>query len=601
MFSRVAASTLRRQTPSLLTRTAVRIQTGSVSHAVRTFSLSTQKVPNPEMFCRQCEQTKDNYACTSLGVCGKTPETAAIQDALMEVVKSVATWAVAARAAGASPHELEEANVYTLKSVFSTLTNVNFSEQRIAEYIHDGMAIKTKLSDLVSQKGGTAPTANVAKLELASTLTPEDLEEYGRTVSIPVREERMGNEDCFSLNEIATYGTKGVCAYATHCYQLGSMDEEVMASIHQVLAKLSSDEPDMDGLLANVLKVGEISTKVLAMLDGAHASSFGVPEVTQVCTTAVEGKAILVSGHDIKDLHALLEQTEGTGINVFTHGEMMPAHSYPELKKFKHLAGNYGTAWQNQKFEFAAFPGPIVMTTNCIIEPRRIYKDRIYSMNEVGYDGVKHIGHDRDFSDVIEQAKKAKGFPRTIEPAQHLTIGFNHRVVVPLADKVIEAAKSGDLSRIFLIGGCDGSQWERSYFTELAEETPPDSLILTLGCAKNRVIHSEKLEGATLANGLPRVLDMGQCNDSYSAVVVATELAKALNCSINDLPLSLAVSHLEQKAAAVLLCLLHLGVRNIRLGPSLPAYITPNVLKVLVQNYNLMPTGGKCTKKFGLR
>ena len=600
MFSRVATS-FRRQAPFLVTRTAVRIQTGGLSHGIRTFALTTQKVANPEMFCRQCEQTKDNYACTSLGVCGKTPETAAIQDALMEVVKSVATWAVAARAAGASPQELEEANVYTLKAVFSTLTNVNFSEQRIAEYIHDGMAVKNTLSDLVLQKGGTAPTANVAKLELASTLGLDDLEEFGRSVSIPVKEERMGNEDCFSLNEIATYGTKGVCAYATHCYQLGSMDEEVMASIHQVLAKISSDEPDMDGLLANVLKVGEISAKVLSMLDGAHASTFGAPEVTQVRTTAVKGKAILVSGHDMKDLHALLEQTEGTGINVFTHGEMMPAHSYPELKKFKHLAGNYGTAWQNQKFEFAAFPGPIVMTTNCIIEPRRVYKDRIYSMNEVGFDGVQHIGHDRDFSDVIEQAKKAKGFPRTIEPAQYMTIGFNHRVVVPLADKVIEAAKSGDLSRIFLIGGCDGSQWERSYFTELAEETPSDSLILTLGCAKNRLIYSEKLQGATLANGLPRVLDMGQCNDSYSAVVVATELAKALNCSINDLPLSLAVSHLEQKAAAVLLCLLHLGVRNIRLGPSLPAYITPNVLKVLVENYNLMPTGGKCTNKFGFR
>jgi len=231
------------------------------------------------------------------------------------------------------------------------------------------------------------------------------------------------------------------------------------------------------------------------------------------------------------------------------------------------------------------------MTTNCIIEPRRIYKDRIYTMNEVGYDGVKHVGPGRDFSAVIEQAQQCKGFPRTIEPAHYMTIGFNHRVVVPLADKVIEAAKSGDLSRIFLIGGCDGSQWERSYFTDLAEGTPDDSLILTLGCAKNRLIHSEKLEGATLKNGLPRVLDMGQCNDSYSAVVVATELAKALDCTINDLPLSLAVSHLEQKAAAVLLCLLHLGVKNIRLGPNLPAYITPNVLDVLVKNYNIMPTG----------
>ena len=388
-----------------------------------------------------------------------------------------------------------------------------------------------------------------------------------------------------------TDGTKGVCAYATHCYQLGVMDEQVMTAIHEVFAKLASDQADMEGLLANVLKVGEVSTQVLAMLDGAHADNLGAPEITQVCTTAVKGKAILVSGHDMMDLKTLLEQTEGTGINVYTHGEMLPAHSYPELKKFKHLAGNYGTAWQNQKFEFAAFPGPIVMTTNCIIEPRRIYKNRIFTMNEVGFDGVKHIGPGRDFSAVIEEAKNGKGFPRTIEPAQYMTIGFNHRVVVPLADKVIEAAKSGELSRIFLIGGCDGSQWERSYFTDLAEGTPDDSLILTLGCAKNRLIHSEKLEGATLANGLPRVLDMGQCNDSYSAVVVATELAKALDCTVNDLPLSLAVSHLEQKAAAVLLCLLHLGVKNIRLGPSLPAYITPNVLKVLVEKYNIMPTG----------
>jgi hydroxylamine reductase len=401
----------------------------------------------------------------------------------------------------------------------------------------------------------------------------------------------MGDADCFSLNEIATYGTKGVCAYATHCYQLGSMDEDVMVGIHEVLAKLASDEADMEGLLANVLKVGEISTKVLGMLDSAHADTLGAPEITQVCTTAVQGKAILVSGHDMLDLLKLLEQTKGMGINVYTHGEMLPAHSYPELKKFKHLVGNYGTAWQNQKFEFAAFPGPIVMTTNCIIEPRRIYKNRIWTMNEVGYDGVQHIGPGRDFSQVIAQAQKEKGFKKTVDPAQYMTIGFNHRVVVPLADKVIEAAKSGDLSRIFLIGGCDGSQWERSYFTDLAEETPDDSLILTMGCAKNRLIHSEKLEGATLANGLPRVLDMGQCNDSYSAVVVATELAKALDCTVNDLPLSLAVSHLEQKAAAVLLCLLHLGVKNIRLGPSLPAYITPNVLEVLVKNYNIMPTG----------
>jgi hydroxylamine reductase len=368
------------------------------------------------------------------------------------------------------------------------------------------------------------------------------------------------------------------------------MNEEVMAGLHEVFAKLASNEADMNGLLANVLRVGELNGKVLAMLDEAHASTFGVPEPTQVKVTATEGKAILVSGHDLKDLEELLKQTEGTGINVYTHGEMLPAHGYPGLKKYAHLVGNYGTAWQAQKFEFSTFPGPVIVTTNCILEPRRMYKDRIYSMNEVGVSGVKHL-ESRDFSEVIAKAKECKGFLKTITPPQYHTVGFNHRHVLPLAGDVIEGVKKGDISRIFLIGGCDGSQFDRNYFTELAEELPEDTLILTLGCAKNRFIHSQKLLNQTLANGMPRIMDMGQCNDSYSAIVVATELAKALDCTVNDLPLSLCLSHLEQKAAAVLLTLLNMGVKNIRLGPSLPAYITPNVLNVLVENYNLMPTG----------
>jgi hydroxylamine reductase len=370
---------------------------------------------------------------------------------------------------------------------------------------------------------------------------------------------------------------------------MGKMDHSIMEDLHKVFCKLASDEPDMEGLLANVLKVGEINGRVLAMLDDAHATTFGAPEPTPVKMTATKGKAILVSGHDMVDLEALLQQTEGKGVNVYTHGEMLPAHSYPGLKKYKHLAGNYGTAWQNQKFEFALFPGPIIVTTNCVQAPRSSYRDRLYTMNEVGVDGVGHIGEDRDFSKVIEQAKSMKGFKDTIAPRYH-TVGFNHRAVLPLAKQVIDAAQSGALSRIVLIGGCDGSQFDRNYFTELAEELPDDTLILTLGCAKNRFIRSEKLMGATLSNGMPRILDMGQCNDSYSAVVVATELAKALGCTVNDLPLSLALSHLEQKAAAVLLTLLNMGIKNIRLGPSLPAYITPNVLSVLVENYNLMPT-----------
>jgi len=510
-----------------------------------------------------------------------------MQDTLMHAVKSVSLWANAAREAGVSEEDLHAANIWTLRAVFSTLTNVNFSEDRIAEYVQQGMTIKKDLEKLLSPE--TKPVGSVAEMDLLGK-SFEELEDFGHTVNIPKRQEAMGDEDCFSLNEIATYGAKGACAYAAHCYQMGKMDSSVMKDLHQVFSKLASDVPDMDGLLANVLKVGDINGRVLAMLDDAHATTFGNPEPTPVKMTATEGKAILVSGHDMVDLEALLQQTEGTGVNVYTHGEMLPAHSYPGLKKYKHLVGNYGTAWQNQKFEFALFPGPIIVSTNCVLEPRRAYRDRLYTMNEVGVDGVAHIGEDRDFSKVIEQAQSMKGFTRTVDPPVYHTVGFNHRAVLPLANQVIEAAKSGALSRIVLIGGCDGSQFDRNYFTELAEELPDDSLILTLGCAKNRIIRSPKLMGSTLSNGMPRLLDMGQCNDSYSAVVVATELAKALDCTVNDLPLSLALSHLEQKAAAVLLTLLNMGVKNIRLGPSLPAYVTPNVLNVLVENYNLMPT-----------
>lgn len=507
----------------------------------------------------------------------------------MHVIKSVSLWSVAARAAGATAAEMYDVNEWTLKATFSTLTNVNFSDERIAEIMRDGMRLKKKVQTMVATLGGTPPTHPIARVDLSGLSTIE-LEEYGRSVSIPIRMTAMNHGDAFSLNEVATYGLKGACAYATHCLQLGFVNEDIMRSIHEIYAKLALDEPDMEGLLETVLRVGRVNGQVLAMLDEAHTTAFGVAEPTPVRLTAVEGKCILVSGHDLKDLYELLKQTEGTGVNVYTHGEMMPAHAYPLLKEFPHLVGNFGTAWQNQKFEFAGFPGPVIVTTNCMLEPRKIYKARVYTMNEVGFDGVKHIGPDRDFSEVIEQAKSMKGFPRTIDPARYHTVGFSHRAVLPLADKVIASIKNGDLSRIFLIGGCDGSQWDRNYFTELAEETPADSMILTLGCAKNRVIHSEKLIGEKLANGLPRVLDMGQCNDSYSAVVVAQELAKALNCSVNELPLSLALSHLEQKAAAVFLTLLSMGVKNIRLGPSLPAYLTPGVLDILVKNFHVMPT-----------
>lgn len=482
MFTRLAVRGLTRNNSALAaftTRTVAsrRAATSTVSAAARAHgrnalpafstALSSSRsfstapsISQPDMFCRQCEQTNDHVACTTVGVCGKTAETSAVQDSLMHQVKSVAVWAVAAREAGATAEELHDVNLWTLQATFSTLTNVNFSEDRICDYIRVGSRLQKELQSLVSSKDGAAPTEDIATLNL-SEMDNIQLEAFGLTISIPERSEIMGNEDCFSLNEIGTYGIKGACAYAAHCYQLGQMDESVMEGLHQVFAKLASDEPDMEGLLANAMKVGELNGRILAMLDGAHATNFGDPEPTQVKMSATEGKCILISGHDMQDMEALLKQTEGTGVNVYTHGEMLPAHGYPELKKYPHLVGNYGTAWQNQKFEFAGFPGPIIVTTNCIVEPRRIYKDRLYTMNEVGLDGVKHIGEDRDFSAVIQQAQEMKGFPRTVDPPALHTVGFNHRAVLPLAEQVIAAAQSGALSRIVLIGGCDGSQWDR--------------------------------------------------------------------------------------------------------------------------------------------
>jgi hydroxylamine reductase len=464
MFPRLITSALvlPRSAAAFAGRRAARPSMGAVS-MLGSRAMSTDpasKITNPDMFCRQCEQTKDQTACTTVGICGKTAETAAIQDTLMYTVKSLSLWAVAAREAGATAEQLHEANVWTLRSVFATLTNVNFSESRIEEFCNDGMAHKKNLEGLVSKLGGTAPTGEVAELDLTG-MSGEQMETFGVSVSIPELQKKVDNADCFSLMEIATYGAKGACAYAAHGYQLGKMDDEVMTGLHEVFAKLASSEADMNGLLANALRVGAINAQVLALLDNAHADNYGEPVPTPVKMTATAGKAILISGHDMVDIDALLKQTEGTGVNVYTHGEMLPAHGYPKLKAYPHLVGNYGTAWQNQKFEFAGFPGPVIVTTNCIIEPRRVYKDRLYTMNEVGYDGVKHIGEDRDFSEIIAQAQTMKGFPNTVDPATYHTVGFNHRAVLPLAGEVIEAAKSGALSRIVLIGGCDGSQWDR--------------------------------------------------------------------------------------------------------------------------------------------
>ena len=572
-----------------------------MSYQTKYFSSKTEMNYVPDMFCRQCEQASGGEACISFGTCGKSSETATYQDFLLQVIKNLSAYCVAARKAGISEEELRSANIWSLQSAFSTLTNVNFSENRIADYIREGIALQNQVQTLI-QNNGEDNLPMIDFSDVSPNISNDAIETLGSTVSVLKIKEKLGDsDDSSSLREIATAALKGTSAYALHCFQLGFMDESnIIALIHEEWLKLatkSSDNLDDDELLATVLKIGEINATTMALLDHAHKSKFGTPEPSQVCVTSVKGKAILVSGHDLNDLHKILRQTEGTGINVYTHGEMLPAHSYPELKKFPHLVGNYGTAWQNQKFEFAMFPGPIIMTTNCVTKPRRSYRDRLYTMNEVGLDGVQHIVDGDDISVVIKQAKSMNGFDFTVEPPRFHTVGFHSDAVLPIVDEIRSAIQSGDLSRIFLIGGCDGTKWDRNYFTDLAKESPSDSIILTLGCAKNRIIHEAELMNETLANNnggsssIPRVLDMGQCNDAHSAIIVAQRLAKELNCEVNDLPLSFALSHMEQKSAAVLCTLLYLGVKNIRLGPTLPAYISPNVLSLLQENYNLMPTG----------
>lgn len=593
-FGNLAFSTVTKQTKRVFNKLKLDYQkklTSPIFCSARDLSINLQFEPAKEldMFCRQCEQAKDGIGCTSIGICGKNSKTAISQDALLELVKNISKLCVEARELGVVPTALLEASQWTLKATFSTLTNVNFSETDIARYFDDGLTVRDNIHRLISEKGFVSKDDDFSEFKRPVRL--DDLEDFGRTAGILQRELTMANQNAFSLNELATAGAKGVTAYAAHCNRLGSVhDDQIMRPIHEVWSKLSSHEADFDGLLKTALRVGKINVDTLSLLDKLHAKNFGIPEPTEVKVTATEGKAILVSGHDLQDLNLLLQQTERTGINVYTHGEMLPAHAYPRLKSFPHLIGNYGTAWQKQNTEFASFPGPVVVTSNCILHPRRNYRERIYTTNEVGLDGVKHIGDAKDFTPVIEHAENMKGFMKTIYPIRNKRVGYNHRSLVPQIHAIINAIQSGQLSHIFLIGGCDGTEWDRSYYTDLALCTPKDSIILTLGCAKNRVINCETLLNEKLDNGMPRVMDMGQCNDSFSAIILSQEMANELGCEINDLPLSIALSFMEQKSVAVLLSLLHLGVKNIRLGPKIPAFISPGILQVLQDKYSLLPT-----------
>lgn len=541
------------------------------------------------MFCYQCEQAARGTGCTQFGVCGKDPETAALQDLLLYGVKGVAQYAHRARQLGIIDHAIDQCVIETL---FTTVTNVNFDAHHLAECAQRIAAQRDRAQELYEVAYTQAHGAAPLPLEGAATWHPaetyDELVRQGEAVGIEARKRLLG-DDIVALQELITYGLKGMAAYADHAHILGQHDTAVNAFFHEALDFLTRDAYTVDELVAMTLKVGEVNLTVMGLLDAANTGAYGHPVPTPVRVTPVKGKAILVSGHDLKDLAMLLEQTKDMGINIYTHGEMLPAHGYPALKQYPHLVGNYGGAWQDQGREFDAFPGAILMTTNCIQKPKESYKGRIFTTGLVRWPAVAHILADaqgqKDFSPVIEAALTAVGFTEDA-PKQIITVGFGHHAVLSVADVVIEAVKSGAIRHFFLIGGCDGAKSGRNYFTEFAEQTPSDTVILTLACGKFRF---NKLELGQIG-GLPRLLDVGQCNDAYSAIKIASALAEAFGVGVNDLPLSLILSWYEQKAVCILLTLLHLGIKNIRLGPSLPAFVTPAILEVLVQHFNLMPT-----------
>ncbi|MFB3880673.1 MAG: hydroxylamine reductase [Armatimonadota bacterium] len=535
------------------------------------------------MFCYQCEQTARGEGCTVRGVCGKDPETAALQDLLVYALKGLSMYAHRARQLGVKDHE---ADVYVLEGLFATLTNVNFDPERLRELISTACELREKLRreyEAAAPKDGKTPESLEGPAGLVPADSLADLVAQGQAIGIPTRKQRLG-DDITGLEELLTYGLKGLAAYAYHAQILGFEDDAVYAFVHEAMDCLTREATHTVGdLLGWCLRCGEVNLKVMELLDAAHVSHFGDPEPTQVRIEPVKGKAILVSGHDLADLEALLQQTEGKGINVYTHGEMLPAHAYPGLKKYKHLVGNYGSAWQLQRKEFEAFPGAILMTTNCLQAPKDSYKARIFTTSVVAWPGVTHVT-ERQFGPVIAAALAAEGFKED-GPDKRILVGFGHAAVMSAAEHVINLVKGGKIRHFFLIGGCDGAKPGRSYYTDFAQAVPKDSVILTLACGKYRF---NKLDFGEI-EGIPRLLDIGQCNDAYSAIQIAVALAGALNTDVNSLPLSLILSWFEQKAVVILLTLLHLGIRNIRLGPSLPAFVTPAALQVLAEKFNIMP------------
>lgn len=542
-----------------------------------------------EMFCYQCEQTANGKGCTRLGVCGKTPEIANLQDLLIYQVKGISCYGKVLSELG---HPIEKAVIAFIESVlFTTLTNVNFDAEVHVQLLQESQKIKDSLREKVSASEGSS---NLHDSDYCSCHTAQAQYRLPSTKSEMLHDapiagimyDKSLDPDIRSLRQTILYGLKGISAYGHQARELGYCSDQVDSFYITALESLTDDRLTVEELIRMTMRTGEAAIEVMKVLDEANTSVYGNPSPHTVNVHIRKGPFIIVSGHDLKDLEMLLQQTEGTGINIYTHGEMLPSHGYEGLKKYPHLVGNFGGAWQDQQKQFDGIPGCILMTTNCLMHPRESYKDRIYSTNVVGWEGVKYIPKKpdgtKDFSEIIRHSLELGGFTQDVEPHEIL-VGFGHHATLSYADKIVQAVESGKLRHFFLIGGCDGARPGRNYYTDFAQLVPKDCMILTLACGKYRF---NKMDFGEVA-GLPRLLDIGQCNDVYSAIRIATALADAFNTDVNGLPLSLIISWYEQKAVADLLALLSLGIRNIYLGPELPAFLSPNVLQYLVDTFHL--------------
>ena len=556
-----------------------------------------------KMFCYQCQETAKGTGCTTIGVCGKDAETSGLQDLLLHTEKGVAAYSAVFRKNGKAKELLEgKVNRYLINSLFITITNANFDDDAILDEIKAGLKLREELKALATDEEKKEAEKYGADLVNWYYESNEDLIKFSENQSV-VGVLRTENEDVRSLRELIVYGLKGLAAYAEHAFNLGKTSEEIFAFVEEALLGTMDDSLTAEQLVALTMKTGEYGVKVMALLDEANTSVLGTPEITKVKIGAGKRPGILISGHDLWDLKQLLEQSKDSGVDIYTHSEMLPGHGYPELKKYSHFYGNYGNAWWDQRKDFTNFNGPIVFTTNCIVPPVKnaTYKDRVFTTNAAGYPGWKRIKVNadgtKDFSEIIELAKTCQP-PVEVESGE-ITVGFAHNQVLSLADKVVENIKSGAIKRFVVMSGCDGRMSQRHYYTEFAENLPKDTIILTSGCAKFKY---NKLNLGDI-NGIPRVLDAGQCNDSYSWAVVALKLKEVFGLNdINELPLVFNIAWYEQKAVIVLLALLYLGVKNIHVGPTLPGFLSPNVAKVLVENFGIagITTVEEDLKKFGL-